>query len=354
MEALERYSSGIVNEEELIKATKNEPGEKAIDPRKFVAYSEKQIKEPVFPLNLFSENNIYYWKDIEDFESGRTKYLPVECIYYPVDTELAPNRYTFGNSSGVASGLSFEAAARRGIYEAIERDAFMITWLNRITPPHFDLPSLPQKLRNRIEGINSQGYEVFLVDLTLDLAPVILAAAISHSQKSALMLGMSSDLNVEKAIHSALAEVERQLYWEQRSDTEVEYLESEKEIEGVFDHMAFYASPERLTHASFLWSGDEVSLTDKVGMIYNGGGELETLVSILKNESIDLLTVDMTCPALDDLGVKVVRAIPLGLVPISFGYGMEPLGMQRLEKVPNKLGLQVGSKHERPTTHPFA
>lgn len=39
------------------------------------------------------------------------------------------------------------------------------------------------------------------------------------------------------------------------------------------------------------------------------------------------------------LGLKTVKVFIPGIVPISFGYGVEPLGMKRIYDLPVKLGL---------------
>ena len=76
-----------------------------------------------------------------------------------------------------------------------------------------------------------------------------------------------------------------------------------------------------------------------------------TIVEKLKQHGIETAVLDLTPEYLKKAGVWVVRAIPLGLIPISFGYGMEPLGMARYMEMTKR-----GNPWPRnlPFPHPFS
>ena len=116
--------------------------------------------------------------------------------------------------------------------------------------------------------------------------------------------------------------------------------------------MALYSSVEHLSKASFLWQGKVQPLTCERNECYD---ELEVLSGIFISQGKEVIVADLTPPDMKSDNIWVVRAIPLGLVPISFGYGMEPLGMQRIVATPRHLSL---SRHlwqyNKPFTHPFA
>lgn len=347
MEALERHASGVIPHVELIKSSANKLGKRAIDPRRVVLYTQKQYERGL-SLEPFSEDREYYWKEVMTFPEKEQRYLPVECLYYPINVELASQPYTLANSSGVAAGFSFEDALLRGLYEAIERDAFMMVWLNRIVSPIVQETSLPDRERVRMEKIKELGYQVYCVNLTLDLAPVMLVVAVSRQQKPSLILGGASNLDISKTVSKALAEVEKELYWDLREPNKIQILSNPKEVKGVLDHMALYATPEHLEKSSFLWQGETQPLEDTSRA---PGDELKTLLDLLSARRKEVITVDLSPPLLKKAGVWVIRTIPLGLIPISFGYGMEPLGMPRLKR----LSAQRNSWPDSiPFTHPFA
>lgn len=261
--------------------------------------------------------------------------------------ELTPNSYTAANSSGVAAGLSFEDALLRALYEAIERDAFMLVWLNRMRMPRVDLRTIPGKYRERILAIEMLDYKIHFVDITVDLTPVMLAIAVSESVRPSLALGAGSGARLEQAIGKALSEVEQQLYWAWRRPEIARSISDPKEVRNVLDHMALYASPEHLSKANFLWTGE-------LRPFRQSGWHSEDILAVaheLKQHGIEIAVLDVTPPYLKAAGVWVIRAIPLGLVPISFGYGTEPLGTERIQRM---VGRKTPWPGAIPFTHPFA
>lgn len=347
MEGLERHASGIIPFTELVKSSARKLGKSVIDPRRVVAYTKRQYRNDL-PLVPFSKDRDYYWKAVITFPKGEQRYLPVECLYYPVDSKLIPQPYTFANSSGVAAGFSLEDALLRGLYEAIERDAFMVVWLNRIVMPTIQINSLPSNQQQRIKEIEELGYQVHITNLTLDLTPVVLAVAVNHQQKPALVLGAASRSNVVQASSKAITEVEQQLHWSLRTSNRIHTLSNPKEVRSVSDHSALYASHKHLSKASFLWKGRAQLLEDTIPASHS---ELETLLELLKEQEKEVVIADLTPLFLKEIGVWVIRVMPLGLIPISFGYGMEPLGMSRV----NELTIEGKPwPDKKPFTHPFS
>ena len=348
METLERWSSGIIPEAELRECSAKQLGESAFDPRRVIAYSKRQYRRKYFPLTPFANERKYRWKSVTTFPEGKTGYLPIECLYYPIPLKRVSNPYTFANSSGVAAGFSFEEAVLRGVYEAMERDAFMVTWINRQSMPRIQIDTLPEEERFRVRNIEELGYKLHLVNLTLDLAPVVLAVAVHETEKPALTLGAASNLNFLDAIKKALSEVEYQLYWTLRHPDHIRTIKNQKEVTNVLDHMGLFSSQKHLSKAQFLWEGPEVLCPSLDG---DNPDELGRLLQTLEAFGEKLVVADLTPPLLKEFGVYVIRSIPIGLVPISFGYGMEPLGSPRLSKV--DLPGNPWPR-QKPFTHPFA
>ena len=349
MEALERWSSGVIPEGELQECSAKKLGENALDPRSVVAYARQQYRRKSFPLTPFSKERKYKWKSVTTFPEGKSWYLPIECLYYPIGSRIVLDPYTFANSSGIAAGFSFEEAITRGVYEAIERDAFMCAWINRQSMPRVQVETLPQEEQLRVRNMEEFEYKLYVVDLTLDLAPVALVIAVHETKKPALTLGAASNLNFLSAVKKAISEVEYQLYWALRHPDDILTIESQRDVKDVLDHMRLYSSHKYLSRARFLWEGVQ-SCCPKIDFV-EPKDELGELLKILESTGKKLVLVDLTPPLLREFGIWVIRSIPLGLIPISFGYGMEPLGMPRFRQVAissNSWSRQI------PFTHPFA
>jgi len=348
MEALERWASGVIPEEKILKCSSQKLGARALNPEQGIAYAQWQYQQKGFPCTPFSTTREYFWKEVTTFPGEKTYYLPVECLYYPVARKFAPAPYTFTNSSGVAAAFSFEEALTGGIYEAMERDAFMLTWLNGLERPRIRKTTLPGKEQRKIREFEKLGYTMHLVDLTIDLAPVVLAIAVSHTQEPSLLLGAASHFNLLDAISKALREIEYQFYWRLRHADYIRVIKNAKEVRSVLDHMALYASQKHLAKAKFLWQGTETSYRETP--FVSKKQALERLIELLESSGKTLVITDLTPPSLKKMGIWVVRSIPLGLIPVSFGYGMEPLGMSRIYEISGKRRNWIGKAF----THPFA
>lgn len=348
MEALERWASGVVPEMELLKSTALQMGIKAINPREVVSYAERQYRRKLFSLVPFSRKQKYYWKLVFTFPKRRMRYLPAECLYYPLAQKFSPNLYTLANSSGVASGFSFEDALTRGLYETIERDAFMHAWINRLTFPRIKISTLPEKERFRIHVFEKLGYKFYLVNLTSDLIPVVLAIAVHNTKKPALVVSGASNFSILTAIAKALDEAEYVLSWQLRYTERIRVLRDFRKARGVLDHIAVYANQHNLSKAKFLWQGPEMAF--KETPFISEEIALKKLTKIFSLKGVEIIVADLTPLSLKKFGIWVVRSMPLGLIPISFGYGLEPLGMSRSNEEHNKNSWF----QKRPFLHPFA
>ena len=340
VEALERYTSGIIPFSETIKSSAEKLGDLAIDPNDIRLYRQKNKK--VFP---FSREQEYLWKEVIVLPDNKKAYLPIECIYYPINESVAPKPCMLANSSGVASSFSFNEALLGAIYEYVERDAFMMTWLNRAVMPRINKNLLPEEIKVRIKKIENIGYDVHFINITIDVAPVILVTIIDYSNDPSLMIGASSNLNILKACSKSLLEAEQQLYWAVRKDRpEYPIPKKQSEVKSVIDHGLFYRPPSRLKKASFLWSG-EFQKEINQNLIYKN--ELKEIIKRIDSLGMKVVVADMSRQSLP-YGIYTVRAIIPGLIPVYFGYGNEPFEMKRLEMIGN------GWKNKKSYIHPFA
>jgi ribosomal protein S12 methylthiotransferase accessory factor len=223
----------------------------------------------------------------------------------------------------------------------------MVAWLNRASMPLIDQQTIPEDCRERVRSLESLGYRLHVVDITLEFSSVVLALAVSEQVQPALVLGAAAHPDIEQAVSKALGEVEHQLYWERRNPENVYSISDATKVTGVLDHAALYASPEHLSKAAFLWSGKTQPMSRSNSSIQ----DVLVVPGKLKQHGVETAVLNLTPEYLKRAGIWVVRALPLGLIPISFGYGNEPLGMVRYRQM-----AEVGTPWSKrvPFTHPFA
>ena len=91
--------------------------------------------------------------------------LPAQLVYWNYDNRHADWRepvISESNTNGAGAGPSLEAAILAGVYELIERDGFLIYWLNSISPSVIepDAISMPE-LGGLIDDCQRYGLKIY-------------------------------------------------------------------------------------------------------------------------------------------------------------------------------------------------
>jgi len=297
-EAVERYALRAVDPRRLRRARAAElPG--ALDAECFYRPNERQRSDR-------DDERARLWAPVED-RAGATCWVAAELVHCPfADPDGGPLRAQ-PTSSGVAAHIGRGAALAAAARELVERDAFMWTWIQRVSRERIAVASLPDPTRALARRIERRGYAVDLVNLTLDSSPVVLAAL--HRDDRLLVAAACRD-DGAAAASRALDEAALAL---RASDARRAPALAPQEVREPVDHLLLHLQPEYADHARFLVaSGDEIA----VGDVAAGG-----------DAGWEVLAADLTSDATQPF--SVVRALIPGLIPISFGWDREPLGMPR-------------------------
>lgn len=306
----------------------------AIDPREIVRFHQKQYRRAQFVLEPFNPKAMYYWNKGEDILSGRNVYILADCIYFP----FHPNtpRYCFSNSSGTATHTDRGQAIKIATMELIERESFMISYLNRLEMPTVETCDLPDNIQKRLRALNRVGFKVAIKDMTMDLAPVAFVFAQNHRLPLTTCAGCC-DFDFSNAIDHALMEVESAVYC--RLIGKPSKALSQKEVRFTDEHGNLYEQSRYYRQADFLGYNTSRSISLEI----TGKSGLKSwhkLIERLDEDSRRLIVVDLLASRnAAMLGMRTVKVFIPGIVPISFGYGVEPLGMKRIYDLPVKLGL---------------
>jgi thiazole/oxazole-forming peptide maturase SagD family component len=312
--------------------------EHALDPRSVVAYDSRQYRLPRFPFAPFDERRKSWWKDGVDYFSGRKTPVLADLVYF--EKAIRHGRaspYTSSSTSGVAAFMHREGALERAVLELIERDAFMYAWLGRGPTPRIPRRFLPRSVQQRVSALNGLGLRVVVKDLTEDLVPVLMVFA-QHMDRAFTVIGTAAGYEPEAALEHALMECEATAILRLRGGTAKRLNPSQ--IRFPSDHADLYAQRRYFRRADFLADGHSVGrLPERRKSVARTWGGLLTR---LHEKELRLFFVDVTPPdaALDAgrIPLVVVRAIVPGLVPISFGFRLEPFGMPRVRENASRSG----------------
>ncbi len=186
-------------------------------------YKTKNLKWTNFASNpklfidptLFSsdkdiKNKKMYWAKGINLKSGKKCFLPAQLAYLSYRWQKDEPRLDFSNNSnGSASGETITHAILNGIYESVERDAFMSVYLAQISPPKVNLERVnDDKIRNIVKKIIRYRLELHVLDVTTDInIPSYFAILIDKTGLGpAVSVGAKASLSSKKAVIGAVTE----------------------------------------------------------------------------------------------------------------------------------------------------
>lgn len=363
-EAVEHYCAAQVNEQttRLAKWAELEVG--SISPPEFVLYSDSQYAQAGFKHHRWKEDDEITWSPIRELPDDTEILAPTSLVYLTSSMTRDEDRMTFSTSNGLAAGPNLKFAIRNGLYELVERDGFLINWMNKLSAPEVafsEEDGLAGSIKSHYEA---NGTELRVFNVSSDL-PIYVMMCIGLDKKGdgpAAMVGLGCNLDPRVALLKSVFEVcqmhpgEVQRF---KKDAPEKKLKRYEDVVTLYDHSAFLMAPDRIGEFAFLLENDRrQSITDLPNFSQgNVEADFETVVSSLIAAGCRVAYAELTTSDIVPFGVHVVRTIATGLQPMHFGFGEERLGGRRLFEVPQKLGLGTEIRTEKdlnPCPHPLA
>jgi len=345
-EALERYATGDPSEHLVVRARGCDL-DGAIPPSSQYRLSPRQYAEHP-EWTPYAPDDVHLWTpakgvtgDTPAGANGGRRWVLAETAFFPFHDPERSTATTYASSSGVAAHTDRARAAESAFRELVERDAFMWTWVQRVSRERIRGPSLPADVRRAVAELEREDLTVELINLTLELETVILCAA--HGPAT-LHLGAGCHPDPARAAAKAVAEAAMTV-----DAGAGERLEA-SEVQGPIDHHRFYQQPDRIGDAAFLFASPEVI---DLGDLTPFTGPLPERLATVGEPLVVDLSSSRTRP------LRVVRGIVPELVPMSFGWDLEPMGMARLRSPKARrdgrlLGRWLAPSDGRPILpHPF-
>lgn len=365
-EAIERYCSAIFDYRDLRIAPYASLDRRATAPERFALYRPEQFGWEGFPWRPFSPEAPVTWTPGVSLVTGEEVLVPAAMVFVPYHylSSRPDTAIVQPISTGLASGCSFAEAALSGLCEAVERDAFTLTWQARMSRPRISPESLSTPCRDLIRRYADAGLGVELVDVTTDIrVPTVMTIAVGDAGTSpALAVAAAADPSPELAVTKSLEELAhtrkfaRQLM-DYTPPVPVEVEEGHPQVQDQKDHLRFYCPQGSKPFAEFAWaSAEERDLAELPDLAARSPeAELAAVVAELASAGLEPVACDLTTPDIAPLGLSVVRVVAPGLHPLFMGYRNRALGGSRLYEVPRMLGHRgvAPGGPDNPYPHPF-
>lgn len=201
MEAMERYSAEMRDDDELVYGTYEQAKDNGltVDPADLIL--------PIDRLNYYRNAEIAWCEGWEMFR-GEKIWVPACAVYHPYvpNGDLQLFRY---NTNGLASGNTIEEAILHATFEVIERDAWSLAEDREIA--NADVAVEPDSVPGRLlEAFHKQDVEIRLKDITTDVGVTTIGAAsddVRTKDPEMLTIGVGTHLDPEIAAVRAITEV---------------------------------------------------------------------------------------------------------------------------------------------------
>ena len=361
-EAIERYCASHFDRSTAI--TSPWQSSAAVAPSEFVLYSASQYETGKLPYHRWDPKDEVTWVRARELPSGREVLVPASLIYLQFPQHRAEDAFTPATSNGLAAGPTLEYAVLHGLYECIERDAFLVTWMARLPASEISFGAnapLADSIRSHYRRF---GADVRVFCMCTDIEAHVMMAIVLDQTGSgpAAVVGLGCHASPLKALSRAMLEIcqvrpgEARRYRDEPPGKRLRQVEDVKSLE---DHSAWASMPEHLDEFSFLLENGRTQRIEDLPdySTANIKRDLDHCVRTLQHCGSRTLYVDLSTSDVVGYGIHVVRAIATKLQPIHFGWGEDRLGGTRLFELPHKLGFASAPLTEsdlNPCPHPLA
>lgn len=360
-EAVERTCLGYYREKDIVCASYKELESSAVNPREFVSFSKNQISDQAFKNCVFDENTKFGWVLGKSLINEKKLFVPAQLVYLSYRFRQNEPIIRRTNSTGAAAYTNRDEAIYRGICEAVERDAVMIYYLNKISPPIIDLASSEDEELIMVDKrFRRKNLELYVLDLKTDIdIPVFGTLLIDRAGGPAVAFASKSDFDSKKAVLGSIDEAVRIWCGKRRKMTENPDFSSIEarahEIYDLTERGLLWAQAKMIKHIEFLTYGKKKSfeLTNSTG---TSSKRLNLALNYFRKNKIEVVSVDITAPAASKLGFFAFMTIIPKLQPLYLDERYRCWGGERLYNVPVKLGyLKEPNKEEElnQITHPY-
>jgi len=369
-ESMERYCAVFgVQEKPIIKTSYRAIKHKAINPNEIVSFSEEQKRLELYQKSRFNDDTAFSWVGGFSLDTGNDVFIPAQVVSLRGTYQDEENVIKLPISTGQAGGFSLEEAIYAGLCEAIERDAFMIYWLNRLTPTRIDTSSIADEgIQNLLNAYQRYYFDVHVLDITTDIeVPTALAIVIDKTGNGpAVSVAAKTDLELLKAVRGALEEVfqivssgrylmvARAGYFDKFINEPNPLLAVSFNVStAIEDRVLLWTYPQMTARIKFLLGGKKKKIDRQDFMSdLNAKERLSKVITELQRKNLLSYYTEITTQVIKATGFRAVSTVVPNLQPLYLSEHFPYLGGERLRSVPKLLGYSAATAFNT-NPHPF-
>ncbi len=334
----------------------------AILPDQFAGFSDAQRASN--PNLALASEATYTWIQGASWTHKRPVWIPAQIVSGLHGGQVA--RGTIKEpliispiTTGLATGPTRAFALLGGALEIIERDAFMITWMNKLSPERIAparLAAVSPSLAHLLSMCDRYRLAVEFVRLPTDVPTYAMCAVVrDDSGGPQISIGLRAHQSIAKAAEGALLEalrIRHTIRYRQgrnendaRTDTRrINHLERAGywAVDGRRDNMSFFTEGAVIPMPHEVWENDSLE------------EHLERIVAWTRTRGYEFASVDLGRSKKNVSPWHIHMLVMPQMQPIHQNERLAYLGGARLSEVPRQFGYEPLAEPYTDEPHPFA
>lgn len=349
LEMLERYSSMVPHFKEKIFSSYNELHE---EKHNLIPFSKLNSKE------IIDLDKRMYWSEVELVNSSKKFLIPQQVMYFDNQILNNENRFLYETSNGTSLGGSETEALVYAIFEALERDAFLVHWYLKKIPRYININSINNKESKKIiTQLENYNYEVLLLDISLDVDLPIIWVLVRNKDTDAYLHiynAAGAHYDPEDALFSALVEVGTsvQVYEKKLKDEKEKnkyLIQKPYSVKTMEDHVNYYSFKENSNAFEYIFDNyTDFENIDINQMVPKFEFSFQNVINHILEKHSEIYFCNMDNPILKKMNLFVSKVFIPSLQPMTFGKQNERINLNRLKNINKSENFSI-----RKDPHPF-
>lgn len=333
----------------------------AINPVDFVSFTDKQVADfPYLGKRRIKDDSILKWVWGKSLITGKKILIPAQTVYVPYKYDDNEAVIRSQITTGAAIYTDSSEAIYRGLCEVIERDAFMIAYLNMLPLPIVDLEnSFSGELKWIVKLFKRYNLELYVLDATSDIhIPTFAILIIDRTGIGpAVTTGNKCGFDSKDSILGSIEEALKVRAWSRYHMADKEaVLEAKKNFKAMRiqeQRCLFWSTIDMIDKISPFLKGPKKIINS---FDYKKEKKLDAAIELIKKAGLEPFAVDITMPQAKKYNLVAYMVLIPQAQPLYLWEEQKCINGQRLYEVPVKLGYFDKPKKEEELNlvpHPF-
>lgn len=336
-------------------------GKSFIPPIRFAGFSPEQ--QALSKRLKLTDDSTFIWIQAQSVTKGKQVLVPGQIFLSGRDGQFKDEpMIRTPITTGLATWPTKEGAILRGVLEIIERDAYMIAWLNQLRLPRIALEKIAAgrpSLLNLIERCRQYGLEPRAIRLATDAPTYAVCASVEDTYGNApgITIGLKAHYDLGRAVEGALLEALRiRQNIRRRLDSDGEWPDHKDPAH--IDHMErahYWAKPGRDQKLRFLF-GEPTDKNDQLPEVtaQDDTEQMDAILAWARSRDYEMVTLSLGESKYNVSPWQVEMVTIPELQPMHQNEHYRYLSGKRLKEVPRMFGYEPLEKPYADEPHPFA